>query len=92
MLQEFSTEVLQGRYSTRVIVLLIGTVNACGAAVDNRLLLCSEVVAADKLFAQRHNELGFENNGVCTVAVFLVHIHSVDMARRGGRDIDNLAA
>ena len=81
LLQEFSTEVLQGRYSTRIIVLLIGTVNACSATVDNRLLLCSKVIAADKLFTQRHNELGFENNGVCTVAVFLVHIHSVDMAR-----------
>ena len=92
LLQEFSTEVLQGRDSTRVIVLLIGTVNACGATVDNRFLLCSEIVAADKLFAKRHNELGFENNRVCTVAVFLVHIHRIDMARRGSRDIDNLAA
>ena len=70
LLQEFSTEVLQGRDSTRVIVLLIGTVNACGATVDNRFLLCSEIVAADKLFAKRHNELGFENNGVCTCLLY----------------------
>ena len=81
LLQEFSTEILQGRYSTRVIVLLISSVNACSTTVDNGLLLCSEISAADELFTQRHNELRLEDNGVRSVTVIFVHIHSVDMVR-----------
>ena len=92
LLQEFSTEVLQGRYSTRVIVLLIRAINTCGTTVDNGLLLCTEIVTADELFAKGHNELRLEDNGVRTVTVILVHIHSVDMVRRCCRDIDNLTA
>ena len=92
LFQKLRTEILQGRNSTGISSLLIVSVNTCRTTVDDRFLLCSEVCAADKLFAKGHNELGFQDNRVCTVAVFLVHIHRIDMARRSSRDIDNFAA
>ena len=92
MLEKLRPEVLQGRHLAGVVVLLIVAVDACRTAVNDGLLHCAEVVAADKLLAQGHNELGFQNNGVCTVTVFPVHIHRVDMGGRSGRDVDDLAA
>ena len=71
--QKLRTKILQGRNSTGISSLLIVTVNARRTTVDDRLLFCSEVCAADKLFAKGHNELGFQDNRVCSVAVFLVH-------------------
>ena len=71
------------------------TVNGTGCPYCSHnkvLLLCTEVCAADKLFAKGHNELGFQDNWVCTVAVFLVHIHCIDMARRSSGDIDDFTA
>ena len=32
-----------------------------------------------ELLTQRHNKLGFQDNRVCTVSVFLRHIHSINM-------------
>ena len=92
LFQKLRTEILQGRNSTGISSLLIVSVNTCRTTVDDRFLLCSEVCAADELFAKGHNELGFQDNRVCSVAVFLVHIHRIDMARRSSRDIDNFAA
>ena len=91
MLEKLRPEVLQGRHLAGVVVLLIGTVDACRAAVDDGLLHCTEVVTTDKLFAQGHNELGFQNDGVCAVAVLPVHIHRIDVGGRSGRDVDDLA-
>ena len=90
LLQKLCSEILQGRHFAGVVVLLIGAVDACRTAVNDRLLHCAEVVAADKLFAQGHNELGF--HGICAVTVFPVHIHRIDMGGRSGRDVDDLAA
>ena len=92
LLEKLRSEVLQGRHLAGVVVLLIGAVDICRTAVNDRLLHCAEVVAADELLAQGHNKLGFQNNGVCTVTVFPVHIHRIDMGGRSGRDVDNLAA
>lgn len=92
LLEKLRPEVLQGRHLAGVVVLLIVAVDACRTAVNDGLLHCAEVVAADKLLAQGHNELGFQNNGVCTVTVFPVHIHRIDMGGRSGRDVDDLSA
>ena len=92
MLEKLRPEVLQGRHLAGVVVLLIGAVDACRTAVNDRLLHCAEVVAADKLFTQGHNELGFQDNGICAVAVLPVHIHRIDVGGRSGRDVDDLAA
>ena len=92
LIQKLRTEILQGWNSTGISSLLIVSVNARRTTVNDRLLLCSEVCAADKLFTKGHNELGFQDNRVCTVTVFLVHIHRIDMARRSGRDIDDFTA
>ena len=92
LFQKLCTEVLQGRNSTGISSLLIVSVNARCATVNDRLLLCSEVCAADKLFTKGHYELGFQNNRVCTVAVFFVHIHCIDMARRSCGDVDDFTA
>ena len=92
MLQKLCSEILQSRHFAGIVVLLIGAVDACRTAVNDGLLHCAEVVAADELLAQGHNELGFQNDGVCAVAIFPVHIHSVDMGGRSGRDVDDLAA
>ena len=89
LFQKLRTEVLQSRNSTGISSLLIVSVNARRTTVDDRFLLCSEVSAADELFTKGHNELGFQDNRVCSVAVFLVHIHRIDMAWRSGRDIDD---
>ena len=75
-----------------IVILLITAVHARRTTVDDRLLFCTEICTADKLFTKGHNELGFENYRVCTVAVFLIHIHCIDMARRSGRDIDDFTA
>ena len=92
LFQKLRTEVLQSRNCAGITSLLIVSVNARRTTVDDRLLFCTEVCAADKLFAKRHNELGFQDNRVRTVTVFLVHIHRIDMARRSGRDIDDFTA
>ena len=92
LLEKLRSEVLQGRHLADVVVLLIGAVDACRTAVNDRLLHCAEVVAADELLAQGHNKLGFQNNRVCSVTVFPVHIHRIDMGGRSGRDVDDLAA
>ena len=92
LLQKLCSEILQGRHFAGIVVLLIGAVDACRTAVNDGLLHCAEVVAADKLFAQGHNELGFQDNGICAVTVFPVHIHRIDMGGRSGRDVDDLAA
>ena len=92
MLEKLRPEVLQGRHLAGVVVLLIGAVGACRTAVNDRFLHCAEVVSSDELFAQGHNELGFQNNGVCAVAVLPVHIHRIDVSGRSGRDVDDLAA
>ena len=92
LFQKLRTEILQGRNGTGISSLLIVSVNARRTTVDDRLLLCSEVSAADKLFTEGHNELGFQDYWVCTVAIFLVHIHCIDMTRRSGRDIDDFTA
>ena len=57
LFQKLRTEILQGRNSTGISSLLIVSVNARRTTVDDRFLLCSEVCAADKLFAKGHNEL-----------------------------------
>ena len=92
LFQKLRTKILQGRNSTGISSLLIVSVNTCRTTVDDRFLLCSEVCTADKLFAKGHNELGFQDNRVCSVAVFLVHIHRIDMARRSSGNIDYFAA
>ena len=92
LLEKLRSEVLQGRHLAGVVVLLIGAVDACRTAVNDRLLHCAEVVAADELLAQGHNKLGFQNNRVCSVTVFPVHIHRIDMGGRSGRDVDDLTA
>ena len=92
LFQKLRTKILQGRNSTGISSLLIVSVNARRTTVDDRFLLCSEVCAADKLFAKGHNELGFQDNRICSVAVFLVHIHCIDMARRSSGNIDDFAA
>ena len=92
LFQEFISEILQGRHFALIIILLIGAVNRSGTTVDNGFLLCTEVRPADKLFAKRHNKLGFENNRVRPIAVFLCHIHSVDMVLRSGGDVDYFTA
>ena len=84
LLEKLRSEVLQGRHLAGVVVLLIGAVDACRTAVNDRLLHCAEVVAADELLAQGHNKLGFQNNGVCAVAVLPVHIHRIDVGGRSG--------
>lgn len=85
-------EILQGRHFALIVILLIGAVHAGGAAVDNGFLLCAEVTAADELLAQGHNKLRLQNNRIRPVAVFLRHIHSVDMILRSSGDMDNLSA
>lgn len=92
LLEKLRPEVLQGRYLAGVVVLLIGAVDACRTAVNDGLLHCAEVVTADELLAQGHNELGFQNNGICAVTVFPIHIHRIDVGGRSGRDVDDLAA
>ena len=57
LFQKLRTEILQGRNSTGISSLLIVSVNTCRTTVDDRFLLCSEVCAADELFAKGHNEL-----------------------------------
>ena len=57
LFQKLCSKILQGRYSTGISSLLIVSVNARRTTVDDRFLLCSEVCAADKLFAKGHNEL-----------------------------------
>ena len=52
LLEKLLPEVLQGRHFAGIVVLLIGAVDACRTAVNDGLLHCTEVVAADKLFAQ----------------------------------------
>ena len=84
LLEKLLPEVLQGRHLTGVVVLLIGAVDACRTAVNDRLLHCAEVVSSDELFAQGHDKLGFQNNGVCAVAVLPVHIHRIDVGGRSG--------
>ena len=89
LFQKLRTEVLQSRNCAGITSLLIVSVNARRTTVNDRLLLCSEVCAAYKLFTKGHNELGFQDNRVCSVAVFLVHIHCIDMARRSSGNIDD---
>lgn len=50
LLEKLRPEVLQGRHLAGVVVLLIGAVDACRTAVNDGLLHCAEVVAADELF------------------------------------------
>ena len=59
LFQKLRTEVLQSRNCAGITSLLIVSVNARRTTVNDRLLLCSEVCAADKLFTKGHNELGF---------------------------------
>ena len=92
LLEKLRPEILQGRHFALIVILLIGAVHAGGAAVDNGFLLCAEVAAADELLAQGHNKLRLQNNRIRPVAVFLRHIHSVDMILRSSGDMDNLAA
>ena len=92
LFEQLRPEVLQGGDLALVVVLLIGAVNACRAAVDDGFLHCTKVVAADELLTQGHNELGFQDDGVCAVAVLPVHIHRIDVGGRGGGDVDDLAA
>ena len=73
LLEKLRPEVLQGRHLAGVVVLLIVAVDACRTAVNDGLLHCAEVVAADKLLAQGHNELGFQNNGVSLPPTILSH-------------------
>ena len=68
LFQKLRTKILQGRNSTGISSLLIVSVNTCRTTVDDRFLLCSEVCTADKLFAKGHNELGFQDNRVSSVA------------------------
>jgi len=74
-----------------IIILLITTVHACRTTVNDRLLLCSEICSTDKLFTKGHNELRFQNDRVCTVAVILIHIHCIDVIVRSSRNIDYLS-
>ena len=92
LFEKLCSEILQGRYFTLIVILLIGTVHAGSTAVDNGLLLCAEVAAADELLAQGHNKLGFQDNRIRPVAVLLRHIHSVDVILRSGGNMDYLAA
>ena len=92
LFEQLRPEVLQGGNLSLVVVLLIGAVDACRTAVDDGFLHCTKVVAADELLTQGHNELGFQDDGVCTVTVLPVHIHRIDVGGRGGGDVDDLAA
>ena len=49
LLQKLVSEILQGRHFALIVVLLIGAVDACRTAVNDRLLHCAEVVASDEL-------------------------------------------
>ena len=75
-----------------IVILLITAVHACRATVNDRLLLRYEICSSDKLFTKGHNELGFQNDRVCTVAVILIHIHCIDMIIGSSRNIDDLSA
>jgi len=92
LLQKFCPEILQGRYMSLIIILLITAVHACRATVNDRLLLCSEICSADKLFTKGHNKLGFQNDRVCTIAVILIHIHCIDVIVGSSRNIDYFSA
>ena len=50
LFQKLRTEILQGRNSTGISSLLIVSVNARRTTVDDRFLLCSEVLASSTLF------------------------------------------
>ena len=90
LLHQLCTEVTQGRDRTGIIALLIITVYRSRTAVDDRLLNCAQACRTDELLAQRHDELGFEDNGVRAVAVLDAHIHRIDMVPRGSRNVDDL--
>ena len=92
VLEKLRSEVLQGRHLAGVVVLLIGAVDICRTAVNDRLLLRSEICSSDKLFTKGHNKLGFQNDRVCTVAVILIHIHCIDVIVGSSRNIDYLSA
>ena len=92
LFQKLRPEILQGRHFALIVILLIGAVHAGGAAVDNGFLLCTKIASADELLTQGHNKLRLQNNRIRPVAVFLRHIHSVDMILRSSGDMDNLAA
>ena len=92
LFKKLRPEILQGRHFALIVILLIGAVYAGGTAVDNGFLLCAEVAAADELLAQGHNKLRFQNDRICTVAVFLRHIHSVDVILGSSGNMDYLAA
>ena len=85
-------EVLQGGRVIPVIALQVLPVHACGAAVDEGFLLCAQVLAANQLLAQGQHKFGFQDDGVCAVAVIPVHVHGVDVVRGGGGNMDDLAA
>ena len=92
LLQKFCPEILQGWDMPLIIILLITAVHACRTTVNNRLLLCSEICSANKLFTKGHNELRFQNDRVCTIAVIFIHIHCIDMIIGSSRNIDDLSA
>ena len=63
-----------------LVVFIVGAaVHRSGTAVNDGFLLCAKTAAANELFAKGQNKLRFQDNGVCTVTVIGVHIHSVDM-------------
>lgn len=92
LLEQLRAELLERRDRAGVAALLVVAVHALGAAVDERLFLCAEASGADELFAERQDEFGFQDHGVLPVAVFLVHIHSIDMVLTRCGDVDDLSA
>ena len=92
LFKKLRPEILQGRHFALIVILLISAVHAGGAAVNNGFLLCAEVASADELLAQGHNKLGFQNDRIRPVAIFLRHIHSVDVILGISGAMDNLAA
>ena len=67
-------------------------VDVGGAAVDDGLLLCADLVRAHELFTQAHDKLAFQHQRIASVAVLLGDVQRVDIAAVGGGDGDDLAA
>ena len=86
---EFFIEIFQRRCPTAKAASHISVQQICRTAVNERLLLRSEV--AYRLLTQGQHILGFQRNGVLPVGIVHIDVHGIDMILARCRDFDVLS-
>ena len=91
LLQQIFVELFECRGRTGVVADIVA-VDIGNAAVDNGLFPCAQLSGSDQLLTQGHDKLGFQYNGVFTLAVTAIERKRVDVVVAAGGNIDGFAA